>query len=648
MQEQFPLLSRIHDPDDLRKLPIDQLPQLATEVRQYLIDTITKVGGHFGSGLGVVELTIALHYVFQTPKDKLVWDTGHQGYPHKILTGRKHLLPTIRKKGGISGFLKRSESIYDVFGAGHASTSISAALGIATARDLMKKDFHVVAIIGDGAMTGGLAYEAMNNCGLQQRKLLVVLNDNQMSIAPNVWALANYFTELDTTRIVFKLRQNIQRLSEQLEPFGDRILKLLQRIEGGVKSIITPGMLFEALGFKYYGPINGHHLPRLIKILRFIRDTYDRPVLLHVTTQKGKGYEAAEKHPEALHAIGKSAPPSQDKIEIGSSHRKGKKYQDVFAEALIELMRHNEKIVAITAAMPSGTGLDKVAAHFPDRVFDVGIAEAHAVTYAAGLATEGMIPVCAIYSSFLQRAFDQIIHDCALQNLHVVFAMDRAGVVGADGPTHHGVFDLAALRVIPNMVLMAPKDERELRNMLYTAIVEHRGGPIALRYPRGQGPGSSWDPGDFESIPIGRAEILRTGGDVALLAIGKPVTEALAAASILEQHDVSAAVINARFAKPLDTALLDQLFDTYPLIVTIEDGQKIGGFGSGVLEYFHAYPRSTAPHIVVHGIEDRFVSHGTQEELYEELQLNAAGIARLVLESLHLGTQIPSSSSLDS
>ncbi len=641
----FPLLSQIHDPSDIRSLPIELLPQLATEVRQYLIDTITKVGGHFGSGLGVVELTIALHYVFNTPEDKLVWDTGHQGYPHKILTGRKHLLPTIRQKGGISGFLKRSESIYDVFGAGHASTSISAALGIATARDLMQKDFHVVAIIGDGAMTGGLAYEAMNNCGLQQRKLLVILNDNQMSIAPNVWALANYFTELDTTRLAFKLRRNIQRLSEQFELFGDRILKLLQRIEGGVKAIITPGMLFEALGFKYYGPINGHHLPRLIKILRFIRDTYDRPVLLHVTTQKGKGYAAAEKHPEAMHAIGKSAPVAQDKIEISTPKKHRKKYQDVFAETLIELMRNNERIVAITAAMPSGTGLDKVAQHFPDRVFDVGIAEAHAVTYAAGLATEGMIPVCAIYSSFLQRAFDQIIHDCALQNLHVVFAMDRAGVVGADGPTHHGVFDFAALRSIPNMVLMAPKDEQELRNMLLTAVEHYQQGPIALRYPRGSGPGVPLEAP--QPLPIGKAELLRTGTDVALLAIGKPVSEALAAADILAQYEVNAAVINARFAKPLDTTLLDHLFDTFPLIVTIEDGQKMGGFGSGVLEYFHSRPRRTTPSFLIHGIGDFFVSHGTQEELYQELRLDAQGIAQLVLEFLHSGTQIPSSSSLD-
>lgn len=628
-------MEKINTPDDLRSFPVEQLPEIAQEVRQFLIDTITKVGGHFGSGLGVVELTIALHYVFNTPQDKLVWDTGHQGYPHKILTGRKNLLRTIRQKGGISGFLKRSESIYDVFGAGHASTSISAALGIATARDLKKEDFHVVAIIGDGAMTGGLAYEGMNNCGLQKRKLLVVLNDNQMSIAPNVWALANYFTELNTKKLIFQLRKNIYNFTKQLDSIGDRILKLLQRIEGGIKSIITPGMLFEALGFKYYGPINGHNVLKLVDTLRFIRNTYDGPVLLHVITQKGKGYQQAETHPEALHAIGKQK-EAQEKIEIRTTTPKGRKYQDVFAEALIELMKKDPRIVAITAAMPSGTGLNTVMEVFPDRVFDVGIAEAHAVTYAAGLATEGMIPVCAIYSTFLQRAFDQIIHDCALQKLHVVFAMDRAGVVGADGPTHHGVFDIAMLRSIPTMTLMAPKDEQELRNMLYTAIYTCTG-PTAIRYPRGEGPGARIT--SMQTITVGNAEILRNGEDVALIAYGKPVTEAQRAAILLEEKGISSLVVNARFAKPLDYKLLDTIFDSFPVIVTIEDGQKMGGFGSAVLEYFFSRPRTKLPRIITHGIGDTFVDHGTQEELYRELSLNAQGIATLVLNVLHENTE---------
>ncbi|GBD07292.1 1-deoxy-D-xylulose-5-phosphate synthase [bacterium HR21] len=622
-------LPSISSPQDLRELPESALPEVCAELRRYLIDVITQVGGHFGAGLGVVELTVALHYVFNTPEDKLIWDTGHQGYPHKILTGRRDQLWTIRRKGGISGFLKRSESPYDVFGAGHASTSISAALGIATARDMQGKDFKVVAIIGDGAMTGGLAYEAMNNCGLQKRDLIVVLNDNRMSIAPNVWALSNYFTQLFASPAGLKVRRAAWELTERMDEVGDRLRRLLARVESGVKAIITPGMLFEALGFKYFGPVNGHNVRLLVRLLRSLKELHG-PVLFHVITQKGKGYEPAERDRQNLHAIGKI-----DKITgqplAGSSAPKAPLYQTVFGQAMLELCERDPRIVGITAAMPDGTGLNIVQERFPDRVFDVGIAEAHAVTFAAGLAAEGMLPVCAIYSTFLQRAFDQIVHDVALQHLHVVFALDRAGLVGQDGPTHHGMLDLAYLRIIPGMVVMAPKDEQELRNMLYSALYCYTSGPVAVRYPRGNAVGVQLGP--MEPLPLGKAEVLRRGEDVAIVAIGKPVMEALKAADLLAAEGISAEVVNARFAKPLDTELLDELCERFSAVVTVEDGQVLGGFGSAVLEYIgQRYNRRVD--VLLHGIPDIFVEHATPEEQYQELRLDAHGIASVVREFL--------------
>ncbi len=624
---EYKYLSRIDDPSDLRKLPQSALGEVCAEVREYLVDTITKVGGHFGAGLGAVELTVALHYVFNTPKDKIVIDTGHQGYPHKILTGRKHLLHTIKKKGGLSGFLKRAESEYDVFGAGHASTSISAALGLATARDLKGEDNNVVAVIGDGAMTGGLAYEAMNNCGVQKRKMIVVLNDNNMSIAPNVWAISNYFTEIATTSTVHKIRSNVWELTGRMEELGDRIRKLVSRVEGGVKAILTPGMLFEALGFKYYGPINGHNVQQLVKTLQFIK-SLDGPVLLHVTTQKGKGYKPAEKDKQFLHHIGKIDKITGKAVPAPVPAKPTPPvYQKVFGEAMIEIMQDNARVAAITAAMPDGTSLDMVQEVFPDRVIDVGIAEGHAVTCAAGMAAEGVIPVCAIYSSFLQRAFDHIAHDCALQHLHVVFALDRAGLVGADGPTHHGVLDLAYLRIIQGMVVMAPKDEQELRDMLYTAINCYTGGPVAVRYPRGNALGVPKEP--MKEIAIGKGETLRHGADVAIVAIGKMVSIAVESAELLEQHGISAEVVNARFAKPLDTELLNDLNERFDKIVTVEDGQIEGGFGSAVLEYLGTKQGRRAE-ILLHGIPDIFVDHGTQEELFSDLELDAEGIANVV------------------
>lgn len=622
-------------PADLRRLPQSALTDVCAEVREYLVDTITQVGGHFGAGLGTVELTVALHYMFDTPRDKIVLDTGHQGYPHKILTGRRDNLHTIRKKGGLSGFLKRSESEYDSFGAGHASTSISAALGIATARDFKGDDYHVVSVIGDGAMTGGLAYEAMNNCGIQKRKMIVILNDNNMSIAPNVWAISNYFTSVFTTSTLQKLRESIVGMTEKMDEFGDRMRMVAGKIEGGLKAVLTPGMLFEALGFRYFGPINGHNVQQLVKTLQFIKEL-DCPVLLHVTTQKGKGYEPAEKDKQFLHAIGKV-----DKITGQSLAKKPTippppLYQNVFGQAMVEICRDNPDVVAITAAMPDGTGLNILQEVMPERVIDVGIAEGHAVTFAAGMACEGMIPVCAIYSTFLQRAFDHLVHDCALQHLHVVFALDRAGLAGADGPTHHGVLDLCYLRSVQGIVLMAPKDEQELRDMLYSAIYHYQDGPVAIRYPRGNSLGVPILP--MKALALGKGEILRSGRDIAIIAIGNMAEKSFSAAELLEQDGIVAEVVNARFVKPLDTELLDDICSRFEKILTVEDGQIQGGFGSAVLEYVGTRHNRHVD-VMLHGIPDEIVEHGTQEELWADLGLDAPGIAAKVKEMLSVEAQ---------
>jgi 1-deoxy-D-xylulose-5-phosphate synthase len=624
----YKYLPDINYPVDLRKLPVEALQDVAAEVREYMVDTITKVGGHFGAGLGAVELTVALHYVFNTPKDKIVIDTGHQGYPHKILTGRKDKLHTIRQKGGLSGFLKRTESEYDAFGAGHASTSISAALGMATARDVKGENYNVVAVIGDGAMTGGLAYEAMNNCGVQKRKILVILNDNNMSIAPNVWSISNYFTNVFTSPTLQKLRASIADMTDRMNNFGDRIRKVAHRLEGGIKAVLTPGMLFEALGFQYFGPINGHNMPQLIKTLQSVKDI-DGPVLLHITTQKGKGYAPAEGDKQFLHAIGKI-----DKITGKSLAKKPDVpppplYQNVFGQAMIEICQQNPRVVGITAAMPDGTGLNLLQEKMPERVIDVGIAEGHGVTAAAGMACEGITPVVAIYSTFLQRAFDHIVHDCALQRLHVVFALDRGGLAGADGATHHGVLDLAYLRCIQGMTVMAPKDEQELRNMLYSAVYHYKQGPVSLRYPRGNSVGVQIGP--MQAIPLGKGEIVRAGRDVAIIAIGNMVQASLKAAEQLWMEGISAEVVNARFVKPLDTELLDDICSRFEKIITVEDGQKQGGFGSAVLEYVGTRHNRTTD-VYIHGIDDVFIDHGTQEELWHDLGLDADGIAKIAKE----------------
>lgn len=627
----YKYLHEIDTPVDLRKLPVDALPQVSEEVREFIIDTITKTGGHFGAGLGVVELTVALHYVYNTPKDKIIIDTGHQGYPHKVLTGRKNQLHTIRQKDGLSGFLKRSESDYDVFGAGHASTSISAALGIATARDFNNDDYKVIAMIGDGAMTGGLAFEAMNNCGVQQRDMLVIMNDNQFSIAPNVSAISNYFSDIYTSETVQKIRNNIWDFAGKFDAVGDRLRKLAGRIEDGVKAIVTPGVLFESLGFNYIGPVNGHNVKRLVAILNSIRH-FKGPVFLHVVTQKGYGYKYATRETKYLHAIGKI-----DKITGKSVEKKPEiptppNYQDVFGEAVKEILANDEKVVAITAAMPGGTGLNIPQADFPERVIDVGIAEGHAVTFAGGLATEGITPIVAIYSTFLQRAYDHIIHDVALQNLHVVFALDRAGLVGADGATHHGVMDLTYLRSIPNMVLMAPKDEQELRDMLYSAVYDYKDYVVAIRFPRGAGLGVPHS--EMKSIELGKSETIKQGKDIAILAVGKMLEYAIEATEVLEKEGITVELINARFIKPLDNEMIDDISSRFENIITIEDGQKQGGFGSAVGEYL--LEKKYKNNLIVMGIEDDFVTHGTQAELHRLLDLDAVGIVKKVREVLEI------------
>lgn len=624
-EHNYKYLKDINSPFDLRKLPKSVLGEVSEEVREFVIDTITKTGGHFGAGLGVVELTVALHYVFNTPKDKIVLDTGHQGYPHKVLTGRREQLHTIRKKDGLSGFLKRAESEYDSFGAGHASTSISAALGMAAARDVKGEDYKVAAVIGDGAMTGGLAFEALNNCGVQQRDILVIMNDNNFSIAPNVSAVSNYFNDVYTSQTVKRLRDNIWNFTGRLDNIGDRIRRAASRIEDGVKAIVTPGVLFEAFGFNYIGPINGHNIQKLVKILESVKDL-SGPVFLHVITRKGYGFKHATKEKKYLHAIGKIDKITGKSLDHKPTSPKPPKYQNVFGEAVAEIFEKTNNTLAITAAMPGGTGLNIPQEKYQEKVHDVGIAEGHAVTYAAGLATEGIVPIVAIYSTFLQRAYDQIIHDVAIQKLHVVFALDRSGLVGADGPTHHGVMDLAYLRNIPGMVLMAPKDEQELRNMLWSAVNTYKSGPVAIRYPRGESVGVPL--AEMQELPLGKWEVLEEGHNLAILAVGKMVQNSRDALDILNKEGISAELVNARFIKPLDEEMLIDLCNRFDRIITIEDGQISGGFGSAVAEFIVSKQLSNK--VVIHGIPDNFVDHGTQGELHKELKLDSEGIAEKV------------------
>lgn len=606
------ILEKINDPQDLKKLDKEKLPELAKEIREKIVDTVSKTGGHLASSLGAVDLTLALHYVFDSPKDKLIWDVGHQAYAHKIITGRKNKFETLRTHNGISGFPKRSESEHDCFGVGHSSTSISAALGFASARDLKHEDYKVVAVIGDGSMTGGLAFEGLQNAGALKKDMLVILNDNEMFISQKVGAIAGYFTKLITMGMVKKVEEKVAKTISRFHTF--------RKIYKRAKVMLFPGMLFEEMGFTYIGPVQGHDIDNLITIFSNIKDMKG-PVLLHIVTKKGKGYEPAETYPIKFHGIGKfnketgETPKSKNAIT----------YTQVFSDTLIKLASGNNKIVAITAAMPEGTGLDQFAKVFPDRYFDVGIAEGHAVTFAAGLAADGMHPICAIYSTFMQRAVDNIIHDVALQNLPVVFALDRAGLVGEDGGTHHGAFDFSYLKYIPNLIIMAPADENELQHMLKTAFNSNK--PCAIRYPRGSGIGVEID--SFPSVlQIGKATVLKEGDDIAFLALGNQVENCLKAAEMLEEKKISASVINMRFLKPLDEDIIKDMFLKTKKFITVEENALIGGLGESV----KALLCNTDAIVESIGLPDQFIEHGNSKVLREKYGLTAENIAETALK----------------
>ncbi len=624
-----PILNRIGSPADLRPLGRDELHRLCEEIREYIVDVVSEKGGHLGASLGVVELTVALFRSLDLPEDRVVWDTGHQAYVHKVLTGRREALWSIRQRGGISGFLKRDESPYDAFGAGHASTAISAALGMAAARDLKGESRRVVAILGDGALTGGLAYEALNNAGHSGRDILVILNDNGMSIARNVGAVSHYLTGIQTSPRFRRLRDESLEILSRLPAVGEQMREIAHRLETAVKTALVPSGLFESLGFNYIGPVDGHDLDALVDLLpKVLAKT--GPVLLHVLTRKGKGLAAAEADDEGFHGVAPFDKVTGKARGAQKSARPG--YTAVFGRAMLEAAEAFPTMVAITAAMPTGTGLNEFKERYPERFHDVGIAEAHGVCFAAGLACEGMKPVAAIYSTFLQRAFDQMIHDVSLQHLPVVFAIDRGGLVGADGPTHHGVLDLSYLRSVPGMVVSAPKDGNELRDLLWTAL-SWKDGPFALRYPRDTVP-EGYDPSRPPKVlPVGSWEEIADGEDAAILAVGPMTTVARTARTILEESGVRAAVINCRFVKPMDVAMLERLRARFPVLVTIEENSLVGGFGSAVLEELGG--RSLSRDGVVRiGLPDGFVSHGTREELLAEVGLDGASVARAVLAAL--------------
>ena len=622
-ENKYRLLNDIAGPEDIKSMTLGQLEDLAVEIRRRIIDVVSKSGGHLASSLGVVELTIALHYVYDCPRDKLIWDVGHQCYAHKILTGRNRTFDTLRKAGGLSGFPCREESPHDCFNTGHAGTSISAALGFAQARDHKGEKHKVLAVIGDGSMTAGLAFEGLNHAGSLHTNLTVVLNDNKMSISSNVGALSQHLNRIITGKWFVKIEQEWDQMINALA--GDPALQFSQRFREAVKGMIVPGKLFEDLGYKYIGPIQGHELSYLIETFQAIKDLKG-PKLVHVVTTKGKGYPPAEEKAHTFHGVA----PFHPKTGVALKKPSKKTYTEVFSETLVKMAREDDKIVAITAAMPDGTGLDKFADAFPGRYYDVGIAEQHATTFAAGLAAEGMKPVVAIYSTFLQRVFDQIIHDVCLMNLNVTFAVDRAGIVGEDGATHQGAFDLSYLRCAPNMVVMAPKDERELQTMLKTAL-EHPG-PAALRYPRGAGVGVELCD-DVDTLPIGEGELLRDGDDLCMVAVGSAVMESLEAAQRLEMDGYSVAVVNARFIKPLDAELIKRMGAKCGLLLTVEENALAGGFGSAVLELIES---GRVPHVAVRrlGIPDSFIEHGERALLKARLGLDADGIERAAREFL--------------
>jgi 1-deoxy-D-xylulose-5-phosphate synthase len=616
-------LDAIEYPKDVRKLTLNELPQLATEIREEVISVVSEVGGHLASTLGAVELTLALHYVFKTPEDRIVWDTGHQAYAHKLICGRRKRLATIRQLGGVSGFLSREESEYDVFGAGHAGTSISAALGMVEAKTLEGSWRKVVAVISDGGLSAGLTFEGLNQAGHLDKDLIVILNDNEHFIDPRVGAVSSFLSKQFTTDLGVRLQKNLSTLLHSL-PSGENLKYVARKFRDSFLGLVTPGFLFESLGFQYVGPIDGHNIAEMVTTLDNVKKI-DGPTLIHVLTKKGKGYAPAERDPVKYHSVTAfhvlTGKPKKEKSATPS-------YTDVFAHALIRLAKENPKVVGITAAMGSGTGIDKLSREIPDRSYDVGIAEQHAVTFAAGMATEGLIPVVAIYSTFLQRGYDEILHDVCLQNLHVVFALDRGGLVGADGPTHHGVFDFAYMRAIPNIVIMAPKDENELQHMLKTAI-DHDG-PISLRYPRGEGWGVEMDR-ELRRLEIGKAELLRPGKDVAILGIGHTVLPALGAAEDLAPLGIDAAVVNARFVKPLDKDLLRDVLTGVPNIITVEDHVIAGGFGGAILEFL-AEEGISDVRVRRLGVPDRFIPHGTQDELRKLCGFDREAIIQTTLQ----------------
>ena len=612
------ILETINSPADVKALSLDELKQLADEIRQFLISVISKTGGHLAPNLGVVELSLALHRVFSTPEDKIVFDVGHQSYIHKIITGRREQFPTLRQYGGLSGFPKRSESEHDAFGTGHSSTSISAALGMAVARDLQGKDYNVVAVIGDGSMTGGMAFEALNNAGTLHKKMIVVLNDNEMSISKNVGAMSEYLYQLRTGETYNKIKHDIEGWLKNME-FGTDVLKAIRRLKGSVKYLMVPTSIFEELGFTYLGPVDGHDLQGLTEVLQAAKKI-DGPVLVHVLTKKGKGYKPAEESPNKFHGTGPFEIATGKKIANPNAPIT---YTEVFGKTLTELANEDKEIIGITAAMPDGTGMSTFAKAHPERFFDVGIAEQHAVTSAAGAAAAGMKPVAAIYSTFLQRAYDSVLHDICMQKLHVTLCLDRAGLVGDDGYTHHGVFDYAYLRSMPEMTIMAPKDENELRHMLKTAV--DYDGPVSVRYPRGSGVGVEiTEP--MHSLPIGKAEVLREGKDVCLWAIGSMVQSALQVAAKLAEQGISAGVVNMRFAKPLDKELLLAHAAQYGKIVTLEEGALQGGVGSAVLETLNEAKILQQCRVLTLGIPDEFVLHGDKKLLMKDLGLDVDAI----------------------
>jgi len=616
------LLAGINGVADLKALSVDQLPELALEMRHYLIETLAPIGGHLGAGLGVVELTIALHYLFDSPHDKIIWDVGHQAYPHKMLTGRLNRMPTVRQYGGLSGFTKRSESAHDPFGAGHASTSISAAYGMATGRDLNGEKHHVIAVIGDGALTGGMAFEALNDAGAHKRRLLVILNDNEMSIAPNVGAMSSYLARIITGKPYIQAKDTAKRILERL-PGG--IEAVARRMEGHVKGMITPGTLFEELGFRYIGPVDGHDFDHLLPTLANCKDL-DGPILLHTLTKKGLGFSPAEDDPETWHGLGPYDLKSGQPIK---SNGKPPSYTQVFADTLADLAEEDDRIVAITAAMPGGTGLSRFARRHPERCFDVGIAEQHGVTFAGGLAVEGKRPFVAIYSTFIQRAYDQIVHDICIQNLPVTFCMDRAGIVGADGATHTGMFDIAFLRCLPNITIMAPKDEAELRHMLLTSLTID--GPVAIRYPRGDGYGVELT--KPAALQLGCAEVLEEGSDGLVIAIGSRVRDALQAVEVLRKQDgIQLGLLNLRFIKPLDVEKIRTHLKSGKLLAVIEEGCATGGIGEQIVAL--AVQTGWAGPFKHIAMPDVFPEQGTQAEILRDLEMDADGILKQLRESV--------------